>query len=77
MKFTPLPCVLILICGVILSSTSLAFPLVLQLGGTFHIRRSKVSLPLLNFLLDLGGIAICHAKRCNVKELHFLLNVFV
>ena len=77
MEFTPLPCVLLWICGVFLSRIALALPLVLRFGGTFRICRSKVSLLLLKFLLDLGGIAICCAKRCNVEELHFLLNVFV
>ena len=78
MKFTPLPRVLLWIFGVVLSCPALAFPLVLQFGGTFpwlQIRRSKVSLLLLKFLLDLGGISICRAKRGNVEELHFLLNV--
>ena len=77
MKVTPLPCVLLWIFGVVLSRISLALPLVLRFRGTFQICRSKVSLLLLKFLLDLGGIAICHAKRCNVEELHFLLNLFV
>ena len=77
MKFTPLPCVLLWICGVVLSGTALALPLVLQFRGTFRIHKSKVSLLLLKCLLDLGGIAVCCAKRCNVEELHFLLNVFV
>ena len=77
MKFTPLPCVLLWICGVVLSHSTLALPLVLLFGGTFQIRRSKVALLLLKFLLDLGGIAVCRAKQCNVEELQFLLNVFV
>ena len=80
MKFTPLPCVLLLICCVVLSSTSLALPLVLRFNNTFpwlRIRESKVSLLVLKFLLDLGDIVICRAKRCNVEELHFLLNVIV
>ena len=77
MKFTPLPCVLLLSCGVVVSRTALDFPLVLWFRGTFRIRRSKVSLLLLKFLLDLGGIVICRDKRCNFEELHLLLNVFV
>ena len=35
MKFTPLPCVLIWICGVVLSHPTLAFPLVLRFGAPF------------------------------------------
>ena len=61
MKFTPLPCVLLWICGVVLSRIALALPLVLWFGGAFpwlRIHRSKVSLLLLKFLLDLGNIAI-------------------
>ena len=78
MKFTPLPRVLLWLCGVVLSCLSLAFHLVLQLEGAFtwiQIRRFKFSLLLLQFLLDFGIIAICCAKRGNAKELHFLLNV--
>ena len=77
MKFAPIPYVILRICGVVMSHTALALPLVLWFGGTFRIRRSKVSLLLLKFLLDLGNIVIFRAKRCNVEELHFLLNVFV
>ena len=77
MKFTALPCVLLWIFGVFLSRTALALPLFLRFEGTFRIRRSKISLLLLKFLLDIGGIAVCRAKKCNLKELHFLLNVFV
>ena len=42
-----------------------------------QIRGSKVLLLLLKFILNLGGIVISRAKRGNVEELHFLLNVFV
>ena len=79
MKFTPLPCVLLWIFSVVLSRPSFSF-LFVRFGGTFpwlRIRRSKVSLLLLKFLLDVGSIEICRAKRCNAEELHFLLNVFV
>ena len=61
MKFTPLPCVLIWIFGVVLIRPTLDLPLVLWFGAAFpwlQIQRSKVSLLLLKFLLDLGGIAI-------------------
>ena len=80
MKFTPLTGVLLCICGVVLSRPTLSFPLVLRFEGTFlwlQIRKSKVSLILLKFMLDLRGIEICCAKQCNVEELHFLLNVFM
>ena len=58
----------------------MALPLILRVGGTFpwlRIRGSKLSLLMLKFLLDLCGIEICRAKRGNVEELHFLLNVSV
>ena len=53
---------------------------VLRFGGTFRlllIRRSKVSLLLFEFLLNLGSIPVCRTKRGDVEELHFLLNVSV
>ena len=80
MKFTLLPRVLLWICGVVLSRPALALPLVPWFRGAFpwlQIRGSKVSLLLHKFLLDLGSIAIFHAKQGNVEELHFLLNVYV
>lgn len=89
MKFTPLPRILIWLCGVILhlllqwvflSFPTLDLALSLQIGGALPLLRihgSKVSLVLLKFMLDLGGISICRARKGNVEELHFLLNVFV
>ena len=65
MKLTLLPHVLLWICSFALIRSALAVSLVLQFGGTFswlQIRRSKFSLFLVKFLLDLGAIAVCHAK---------------
>ena len=65
MEFTPLPCVLLWICGGVLSHPTLAMPLVLWFGGIFpwlRIRGYTISLLPLKFLLNLGDIAICHAK---------------
>lgn len=80
MNFTPTPDVLVWIFGVVLSRLTLDFPLILWFRGTFlwlRICGSKVSLLLLKFLFDLGSIVICRAKRGNVEELHFLLNISV
>ena len=57
---------------------SLVVSLILWFRGTFPfllIRISKVSLFLFEFLLNFGSIPICHTKRGDVEELHFLLNV--
>ena len=63
---------------VVLGRHALALSFVLQFGGTFPlllICRSKVSLLLFEFLLNLGSILVCSTKRGDVKELHLLLNV--
>ena len=85
MELTPLSGVLLWLHGVflylwiwkvVLGHHALALSFVLWFGGTFPlllIRRSKVSLLLLEFLLNLGSIPICCTKRGDVKELHFLL----
>ena len=60
--------------------TALALSFVLQFGGTFHllwIHRSKVSLLLFKLLLDLDSISICRAKRGDVQDLYFFLDVLV
>jgi hypothetical protein len=89
MELTPLSPVLlwlhdVVLClrlwKVFLSRHALALSFVLQFGGTFHlllIRRSKVSLFLFEFLLNLGSIPVCRTKREDVEELHFLLNVYL
>ena len=89
MELTPLSHVLLWLCGVVLflwlsrvvfSRHALALSFVLWFGSTFPLllmRRSKVSLLLFEFLLNLGSIPVCRTKRGDVKELHFLLNVFV
>ena len=89
MELTPLSRVLLWLLGVfiflriwqvVLGFHALALSFVLQFGGTFPlllIRRSKVLLLLLEFLLNLGSIPVCRTKRGDVKELHFLLNVSV
>ena len=88
-ELTPLSRVLLWLCGVVLrlwllqvvlSRHALALSFVLLFGRTFPlllIRRSKVSLLLFGFLLNLGSIPVCRTKRGDVEELHLLLNVSV
>jgi hypothetical protein len=87
MELTPLPRVLFWLRGVVLclwlwqvvlGHPALAWSFVLWFGGTFPlllIRKPKVSLFLFELLLNLGSILVCHTKRGDVEELHFLLNV--
>ena len=89
MELTPLSRVLLWLCDVVpylclwqvvLGHHALALSFVLWFGGTFPlllIHRSKVSLLLFEFLLNLGSISVCHTKQGDVEELHFLLNVSV
>jgi hypothetical protein len=89
MELTPLPHVLFWLHGVIiflwlwqviLHHPTLAWSFVLWFGGTFRlplIHRPKVSLFLFELLLNLSSILVCHTKQGDVKELHFLLNVYV
>ena len=89
MELTPLSHVLLWLCGVVLclwlwqvvlSRHALALSFFLWFWNTLHlllIRRSKVSLLLFEFLLNLGSIPVCRTKRGDVEELHFLLNVYV
>jgi hypothetical protein len=89
MELTPLSRVLLRLHGVVvflwlwqvvLSHHALDLSFVFQFGGTFRlllIRRSKVSLLLFEFLLNLGSILVCRTKRGDVEELHFFLNVSV
>ena len=89
MELTPLSRVLIwlhgvflclFICQVVLGYHALDLSFIIWFGGTFIlilIRRSKVSLPLFEFLLNLGNILVCRTKRGDVEEIHFLLNVSV
>ena len=89
MELTPLSCVLLWLRGVVLclclrkvvlGCHALALSFFLRFGGTFPlilIHRSKVSLLLFEFLLNLGNIPICRTKRGDVEELNFLLNVSV
>ena len=87
MELIPLSRVLIWLHGVViclclwqvvLGHHALDLSFVLRFGGTFPlllIRKSKVSLLLFEFLLNLGSIPVCRTKRGDVEELHFLLNV--
>ena len=87
MELTPLSCVLLrlhddFLClrlwQVFLGRHALALSFFLWFGGTFPlllIRRSKVSLLLFKFLLNLGSIPVCCTKQGDVEELHFHLNV--
>lgn len=62
---------------VILDCPTLALSFCLWFLGSFAfilIHRYKVSLILLELLLNLGNISVCYTKRGDVKELHFLLN---
>lgn len=89
MEVTPFPCVLLCRHGVVLhlqlrrvvlGHLALALSFVIQLGGAFpllRIRRSKVSLLLFKFLLDLDNVSIGDAKRGDVQELHLILDVLV
>ena len=89
MELTPLSYVLLCLRGVViflllqwvvLGHLVLALSLVLRFGGAFPlllIKRSKVSLLLFKFMLNLGNISVCCTKQGDVEELHFLLNVFV
>jgi hypothetical protein len=87
MELTPLPSVLfwlrgVVIClrvwWVVLGHLALAWSFVRRFGGAFPfllIRRPKVSLLLFELLLNLGSITVCHTKKGDAEELHFLLNV--
>jgi hypothetical protein len=87
MELTPLSHVLLQLHGVVLCLQiwevilryhALALSFVLWFGGTFLfllIRKSKDSLLLFEFLLNLGSIPVCRTKWGHVKEHHFLLNV--
>ena len=87
MELTPLSRVLVWLRGVVLflclwqvvlGCHALTLSFVLQFGGTFPlilIQRSKVSLLLFEFLLNLGSIPVCCTKQGDVDKLHILLNV--
>ena len=87
MELTPLSCVLlwlhrVFLClhhrKVVLGHHALDLSFFLQFEGPFPlllIRRSKVSLLLFEFLLNLSSILVCCTKRGDVEEIHFLLNV--
>ena len=89
MEITPLSRVLLWLCDfflclwlrqVFLSHHALDFSFVLLFRGTFPlllIHKSKISILLFEFQLNLGNILVCHTKRGDVEELHFLLNVSV
>ena len=89
MELTPFPRVLLWLHGVVLclwlrqvvlGRHALVLSFVLRFRGTFPlllIRRSKVLLLLFEFLLNLGSVPIFRTKRGDVKEIHFLLNVYV
>lgn len=88
MEFTPLVDVLLhlpiilglMLRGVVLGGHDLTLDFAPWLGGTFAlflVCRSKVSLLLLEFMLNIGSISVCCTKRGDVQELHFLLNVSV
>jgi len=87
MELTPLSRVLFWLCGaiiflrlsrVVLGHPTLALSFVLQFGGTFplfRIHRSEVLILLFKLLLDLDDISICRAKRGDVQEFYFILDV--
>lgn len=60
--------------------STFALSFALWFGGSFsliQIRRSKVSLLLFKFLLDLNIISVCYTKQGDVQELHLYLDVFI
>lgn len=89
MELTPFSRVPVWLCNVVLclhlwrvvlGYLALALYFVLWFRGTFpllQIRRSKVALLLFKLLLDLDSISVCYAKRGDVQEFYFFLDVLV
>ena len=89
MEFTPYYHVLLCLRGVViflrllrvvLGHLALALAFSLLFGGAFsliRVRRSKVSLLLFKLLLNLENVLVYHAKRGDVHELHFILDVLL
>ena len=87
MELTPFSCVLFrlrdaVLClqlwRVVLGHPALALSFVLQFEGTFpllQICRSKVSLLLFKFFLDLDSVSVRCVERGDVQELHLVLDV--
>lgn len=89
MEFTPLFSIFLHLYGVILclwprwvilDHSTLALSCVLWFGGAYsllQIHISKVSLLPLKFMLDPHNISVCCAKKGDVLEFNFFLDVFV
>ena len=89
MELTPFSRVLFWLCDVVLflqlwqvvlGCPALSLPFVLWFRGTFpllQIHKSKVSLILFKFLLDLDNVSIGCAKRGDVQEIHLILDILV